>query len=100
MLLEGGLLPISHLINLRRINYLYSLLKMKNSALAKQVFQEQLKKKQKHDWATLMLQNLDEFGIKLSLEEIERLSKNNFKKIVKQACYNSAYLHLIQEKTI
>ena len=98
MLLEGGLLQISHLITLRRINYLYTLLKMENSSLAKQVFQEQLKKKHKHDWATLVLQNLHEFGIKLSLEEIERLSKNTFKKIAKKACYNSAYTYLIQEK--
>ena len=98
MLLEGGLLPIRHIIIMRRINYVHTLLNMENSSLAKQVFQEQLRNPNKNDFSNQIQQNLIEFDIKLTFEEIEKISKNRFKKIVREACYRTAYRYLIEEK--
>ena len=74
MLLEGGLLPIRHIIIMRRLNYVHTLLNMENSSLAKQVFQEQLKNPNKNDFSIQIQQNLIEFDIKLTFEEIEKIS--------------------------
>ena len=98
MLLEGGLLPIKHIIISRRLNYLQNLLKSDSSSLSKQVFLEQCKKPNKQDWATQILKDLDEFQISLTFNEIENLSKYQFKKIVKKASYKSAFKYLIGEK--
>ena len=70
MLLEGGLIPIRHLIIKRRLNYLHCLLKSdKNSSLAKQVFLKQAENPIKEDFTTQVLSDLNEFEIFLSLDE-------------------------------
>ena len=70
MLLEGGMLPIRHVIISKRLNYLHNLLKNEPSSLAKQIFDQQCETMQKQDWIYQILKDLNEFDIFLSFEEI------------------------------
>ena len=98
MLLEGGLLPIRHVIIAKRLNYLYTLLKNEPSSLARQIFDQQCKSVQKQDWTSQIMEDLKEFEISLSFQEIEKLSKYKYKKIIKQASFKVAFKYLTSEK--
>ena len=78
MLLEGGLLPIKHIIISRRLNYLHNLLKSDPSSFAKQVFIEQQKTPKRQDWTSQILKDLSELEISLSFDEIIKFPHTNF----------------------
>ena len=98
MLLEGGLLPIKELILQKRLSYFHSLLKSDNRTLGKQVLNEQMKYPKEQNWTNQAFKDLNELKIFLSSEEIQHLSKFKFKKILKDACYKSAFNNLLMEK--
>ena len=73
---------------------------MKNdpSTLARTFFDEQCQNHKKQDWIHQVLEDLNEFKIVFSFEEIEKMSKYKFKKIVKKASYRAALEYLMSEK--
>ena len=98
MMLEGALIPIRYIIITRRLNYLHSILKSENSSMNKQVMIKQVENPSRQDWISQVYSNLNEFQINLSLDEIEKLSKYKFKKIVRNACLKTTFNYLLSEK--
>ena len=53
--LETGVLPISAVISVRRMNYLHTLLQRHDEEISKQIYQRQLTNPYPGDWAKLIL---------------------------------------------
>ena len=99
MMLEMGLAPIRFIIKMKRLNYLHHLLNTNEDSIPRQILFQQMKKPYKNDWIPTVQEDLNDFGINMSLDQITSTSKNNWKKIVKKACIDSAYTFLIQQKS-
>ena len=78
---ELGILPIRFIIKARRLNYLYYLATKEKNSMLYRVFKLQWLEPEKGDWSVMAKADLEEVG--LTLEDIERISKYKFKKIVK-----------------
>ena len=81
--LDLGILPVHCIVKERRVNYLHYILKSDKSKMLYKFFMAQWEDPVRQDWTELVKADLDDLGIKLSLEEIERKSKMSFKNLVK-----------------
>ena len=73
--LEMGVIPIKYIIKMRRLMFLKHILKQNEESLLFQFFMAQLKFPTKNDWASQLLEEIDELDIKFELDEIEIMSK-------------------------
>ena len=81
--LELGVLPINIILKSRRINYLQSILKQDKTGMLYTFFLTQWHNPCKGDWTEQVKEDLADFKIQCSFEEIEKKSKESFKKLVK-----------------
>ena len=63
------------------------------------VYQAQLRKPAKDDWEVRVHQDMNEIGMRLTDDEIKSMSKNNFKKTLKENILKSAFKYLQSLKT-
>ena len=80
---------------MRRCLYLYHILKQNENYV---MFMAQLKESRKGDWASQVLKDLEDFKINLELEEIQNLSIDKYKSLVKVGAINFAFEILIKKK--
>ena len=85
MMLELGLIPILYIIKMKRLNYFHHLLNSDDNSIARKVLFQQMKKPFKCDWISPLQEDLDEFQLNMSFDQISSVSKNKWKKIVKIA---------------
>ena len=97
MMLELGVYPLRFTLKMRRLGYLHHLLTRADDSLARQVLIQQMKNPVKGDWTTTVQNDLKDFDINLSLNDISLLSKKIFKNIVKKACIQSALKYLVEQ---
>ena len=83
---------------MRRCLYLYHIIKQNENSLMFKFFMAQLKKSKNGDWASQVLKDLEDFKINLELEEIQNLSLEKYKLIVKLGAINFAFEKLINKK--
>jgi hypothetical protein len=81
--LELGLTPINIIIKARRINYLHYLVRLGENDMLSKVFKAQWKYPVRDDWTTTVQQDLKDFDISLSIDEIKVKSEYSFKRLVK-----------------
>ena len=62
------------------------------------VFRAQLRRPCKGDWPQLVEKDLEDFGIKLSFDQIKKTKKDTFKKIVTEACKRYSFIKLMKLK--
>ena len=96
--LETGSWPIRFIIMSRRLMFLHYILNEKNKSLIKQFLQAQILNPVKNDWIHTVRENLDELEIGLEFDNIEVLSKNNFKNFVDKKIEARALNYLIEIK--
>ena len=96
--LELGAIPVRFTLMSRRINYLWYLMHDKEGSLLKTFFEAQCEEPVKGDWVSTVKQDLADLNIKMSFEEITNISKEAFKKLVKEKVNKSAldYLQNLQ----
>ena len=82
--LEVGLVPISFIIKSRKQMFLHHILQQKKDSLIHKFFTTQMNSPTQNDWVSSVLEEQEELEINLELEEIEEMSKNRFKSIVKE----------------
>ena len=99
MYLELGALPVRFILMSRRINFLWYLINDKEGSLLKRFFKAQCDQPIRGDWVSTVNQDLIELDINLSFEEIERISKDAFKELVKKNVKKCAldYLKKLQQ---
>ena len=96
--LELSILPIRYIIQTRRLLYLHHILQNKRESLLRRFYEAQLLNPTHRDWATQVLEDLEELGIDLELEQIEEMKRDFFKSIVKDAVQKKAFESLINRK--
>ena len=96
--LELGLTPIHIMIKARRIKYLHYLLRLSESEMLFKVFQVQWNHPVKDDWTLTVQQDLEDFKMNLSLEEMKGKSEWSFKRLVKTKSNEYALNHLLKMK--
>ena len=89
--LETGLLPISVIIKVRRLNYFHTILTGPSNGMLFKVFKTQWNFPCKGDWTLLVKKDLDDFDIESDLTDIKLKSKETFKKLVKSKARDYAY---------
>ena len=96
--LEFGILPIRFVIKSRRLMFLQCILKEEPDSVISQFFHAQDSNPTTNDWAVTVRQDLEELELNLNFDEIERLSKEQFKTKVSKAMSKIALKYLLKEK--
>ena len=98
--LELGVVPIRIIIKARRVKYLHYLTKLDENQMLSKVFKTQWKYPVKDDWTLQVQDDLKDFGIQMSLEEIGGKSEYSFKRLLKSKSkeYALEYLSKIKSK--
>ena len=96
--LELGLIPIHIILKARRLNYLHYLANLNKEEMLYKVFMAQWNYPVKDDWTIKAKQNLEEFGLSLSLEEMRSKSANAFKSLVKTRAKEYTLNFLLDKK--
>ena len=98
IMLELQLVSVEYTIKSKRINYLHNLLNSDSQSLARNVFLRQCDNPIKGDFVNLVKQDLSDFRMDLSFEDIMTYSKLKFKLLVKNACEKAYFFKLLEEK--
>ena len=92
--LELGAIPVRFTLMSRRINYLWYLIHDKDGSLLKTFFEAQCDQPIRGDWVSTVKQDMSDLNIQVSFEEISEISKEAFKKLVKEKVQKSALNYL------
>ena len=83
--LESGNIPVRYILIARRSNFLWYILNESEDSLLRKFFNAQCDNPVKGDWIKTVLNDLKHLDLHYSLPEIQNLSKNEFKNIVKNS---------------
>ena len=92
--LETGVLPIRHVVALRRLCYLKNILNRNDNEIIKQVYEAQRKHPCKGDWVNLIQTDMDNYDLNLSDEVIKDMKDNDYKLIIKEKNKEKSILEL------
>ena len=98
LFLELGCMRLRDIIKQRRLLFLYYILNEPSNSLVHSFLMAQLKSRNKKDWVTTVIKDLEELEIKLSFEEIRLMKKSNFQTLVKTKINEYAFKSLEKEK--
>ena len=96
--LELGVTPIRFIIMARRMMFYQYILHEDSESLIYKFYKLQAKKPVKDDWSLKIKEDLQTLEIKLTEENIQKLSIESFKKIVKAAIQKAAFNYLIKPR--
>ena len=96
--LELGLVPIRYIIKARRQIYLHHILQQKEDSLLYSFFVAQMKSPNTNDWVSTMLEDQEELGIDLGLQEIKAMTKSRFSSLVREKTQEQALFYLLEKK--
>ena len=82
--LELGVSPIRNIIKSRRINFLQNILKEEKDSLMYTFLQAQLEDPTCFDWGETIKKDLEEYKVDLSLQDIEKMSEDSFKRLIQK----------------
>ena len=83
----------------RTVVFLQYILKQEKSSMIYQVLKATLDNPTKNDFGKICKDYLNVLDIKLSFEEIEKLTEWSFKKLVKEKTEKAAFKYLLSTKT-
>ena len=98
--LETGAIPISHVISIRRLVYLQTILKKSNNKIVKKVYLAQKRNPCNGDWIKLFDSDKEKYNMTISDEEIEAMTEHDYKSLVKQRVKEKSFeeLSIIQNE--
>ena len=88
--LELGCLPIKYVVAIRRLLFLHYILHEEEDSLIHKVLVAQSGTPLKDDWVSTALDDLEDFKISMSFEQIKMISICKFETIVKNAVRRKA----------
>ena len=92
--IETAKLPIRFIVSKRRLMYLWNILKKDETELTKKVYNTQKTVRTKGDWFLMVDMERQKYDLKLSDEEISRMSKYRFKNLVDKKVNSFAFQYL------
>ena len=96
--LELGVSPIRNMIRSRRLNFLQYILQQEKQSLLYTFLKAQIENPTKNDWFQTVEGDIDKFEIGLTIEEIENMSEESFKALVKKKEKEATLKYLNSEK--
>ena len=96
--LELGIVPIRFFIQAKRLVYFQELLKRSSDEMTNKMLKAQQKKPTKGDWYSTAQNDLQQFNINYSNEEITKMKKKKWKREIKKSMIKAAFEYLIAEK--
>ena len=96
--LELGIYPIRFEIIKRKLIFLQYMLKQEKTSMIYEVFQTTCDSPTKNDFVKTCEAYLNKLEIKQTFSEIEKMSKWEFKKLVKENTHIAAFKYLVREK--
>ena len=96
--LDLGILPVRFIIMKRKLAFLQYILKEEKNSMIYQVFQATLENPLKNDFVSTCQKYMKNLDINLSFEEIEKMSKYSFKKVLKEKTTCAAFKYLTGQK--
>ena len=93
-----GLYPARYEIMKMRLLFLKYILNQEDSSMIKKFFKLQLGQPTRGDWASTCLSNLQYLQVNESLEEIEKMTKNKFKRILSNRIDEKALEYLNEKR--
>ena len=96
--LETGALPIPHVIKIRRLCYLKTILQRPESEVTRKVYEAQKVNSVKGDWFETQLNDRTEIELNMSDEEIQAMYSDDFKEHVKNKVRKLAFKELEERK--
>ena len=99
LFLELGCIPFREIIRERRQKNLHSILNEDEKSMVSRFFHAQQKNPTKKDWVTTVMDDLEYLDMKnLSMEEIRKMKKTSFMKIIKEKNQIKVFEKLTKEK--
>ena len=92
--LEMAALPIPHVMRARRLIYLQTLLKRHDSELTKRVYMCQKLNPLPGDWSLKIQEDFEIIGLMMNDKEIEDMTENDYKKLIKSKVRQTAFNEL------
>ena len=92
--IETGKMPIRFLIQKRRLMYWHHVNNASKDSLLRKFYQAQKNQPVKGDWITLIEKDKNDFNISYKDEELAKISKRVFKKLVKKEANKLALKYL------
>ena len=96
--LETAQVPIKSVIIGRRLLYLQTILHRHKSELTRRIYDAMKEEPLKDDWIHLVTKDMSDINLNLSDDQISKLSKSEFKILVKSKMRNSAYVEFERVK--
>ena len=96
--LECAQIPIKNVLSVRRLSYLHNILRRDDSELIKQIYMAMKENPLKDDWIHLVENDKTELDINLTDQDISKLSKCQFTRIVKSKMRKYVFRQLQETK--
>ena len=99
---ECGKIPIRYIIKTRRLLFYWHILHLDNKELLFKIYLAQKFKPGKNDWIMSVYKDMEEIGLKMTEEDIMKISKEKFKDIVQSKvniCFRTYFLKKPGSKT-
>ena len=93
--LETSVLPISNMINARRLHYLQTILKRSNDEIIRKVYTAQKSNPSKRDWINLLQEDMRIIRLDISDRDIEEMDIKEYKDMVNKIVRKQA-LHQLK----
>ena len=92
LFLETGELPIKHVISVRRLMYLHTILKRNTNKITRKIYSAMKEDPIKGDWINLVKVDLEVINLSLEDErEIENMTSEEFKVLLKRKFRDTAF---------
>ena len=92
--LETGNIPIRFILMSRRLNFLHYILNQNEDSLLRSVFDAQVDNPIRGDWVKQIELDIRDIGLFLTFDQIKIMSKEMFKKIVKEKVKKKSFEYL------
>ena len=92
--LEVAALPLSYVISARRMLYMQTILKRPDEELIKQVYKCQKESPAPGDWCQLANEDFDKINVHMTDAQIEAMSENDYRKIIKNKTRDACFIYL------
>ena len=92
--LDLGVCPARFAVKKYKLNFLYYILKQEENSLLSRFFKAQLENPTKGDWVSEMKKLIEELEIASSFEEVIRIKRSKYEKIVSDKLKVEAFKYL------
>ena len=98
LFLELGVLPLRQIIKQRRLSFLKYILDQSPTSIIFKVFEKQCENRNKKDWVSAVITDLEEIGLHVNFEDIQKMKNERWKSTVKQYIKEKTFSKLKQIK--